>query len=137
MAFAVSFGFGGRDAAERRPRNRRSGDVWSYVAIAECVVPTLVPKPKSLTVTQGNLRCQESAAKRLVRLPWVMWGRGICLLKIRVSGVRITAWPPIQLVTDDLLAINSLQICPRAYHGIHAYRSATDRPSALTRPFPS
>ena len=74
MAFAVPFGFGSRDAAERRPRNRRSGDVRSYVAIAECVVPTLVPKPRSLTVTQGNLRCQESAAKRLVGLPWVTLG---------------------------------------------------------------
>ena len=32
-------------------------------------VPTLVPKLGSLTVTQGNLRRSESAAKRYVGLP--------------------------------------------------------------------
>ncbi len=54
------------------PVDADSCDVQSYVVFADVVVPTLVPKPGSPTVTQGNLRRSESAAKRYVELPWVV-----------------------------------------------------------------
>ena len=53
-------------------------------------VPTLVPKPGSPTVTQGNLPESEFTALRALELPWVTSGHEICSLKIRVSVVRWT-----------------------------------------------
>ncbi len=49
------------------------------------LVPTLVPKPESLTVTQGNQFRYESAANRLIGLRWVTYGHETCSLKIHVS----------------------------------------------------
>jgi hypothetical protein len=48
------------------------------------MVPTLVPKPGSSTVTQGNLPSYEIDELRALGLPWVMLDREICSLKIRV-----------------------------------------------------
>ena len=53
-------------------------------------VPSLVPKPGSPTVTQGKLPCQKSTRIRHGGLSQAAHGREICLLKIRVSGVRLT-----------------------------------------------
>jgi hypothetical protein len=52
-------------------------------------VPTLVPKPGSPTVTQGNLPSHNSDALRSVGLPWVMLDHEIRSLKIRVSVVPL------------------------------------------------
>jgi len=51
---------------------------------AGMMVPTLVPKPGSSTVTQGNLPSYEIDELRALGLPWVMLDREICSLKIRV-----------------------------------------------------
>jgi hypothetical protein len=59
------------------------------------VVPTLVPKPRSPTVTQGNLPSHESATKRYGGLSKIMPDSEICSLKIRVSVVRFRPWPPL------------------------------------------
>ena len=53
------------------------------------VVPALVPKPASLTVTREHLPGRKSSALRALGLPWVMQDREICPLKIRVSVVRV------------------------------------------------
>ena len=58
------------------------------------MVPTLVPKPGSPTVTQENLRGYEIARLRVLESPWVMLDREICSLKIRVSVVRCRPWLP-------------------------------------------
>ncbi len=71
-------------AIHRQSRQRGCRGTSTYL-----LVPTLVPKPGSPTVTQGNLSNQESDAIRALGLPWVMLNRDICLLKIRVSVVRL------------------------------------------------
>ena len=45
-------------------------------------VPTLVPKPGSLTVTQESLPGRKSAALRDIGLPWVTSDHEFCSLKI-------------------------------------------------------
>ena len=54
------------------------------------MVPTLVPKPGSPTVTQGNLPSHVIAALPALGLRQVMLDHEICSLKIRVSVVRWT-----------------------------------------------
>ena len=70
-------------------------------------VPTLVPKPGSPTVTQGNLRCKEPAALRALESSWVMLDREICLLKIRVSVVRLMRHIPVPHPAGALRASKS------------------------------
>ena len=55
--------------------------------LASAPVPTLVPKPGSPNVTQGNLPSHGFAALGALGLPWVMLDREIRSLKIRVSVV--------------------------------------------------
>jgi hypothetical protein len=55
------------------------------LAGATGLVPILVPKPGSPTVTQGNLPGGEIYANRALGLPRVMLDCEICSLKIRVS----------------------------------------------------
>jgi hypothetical protein len=64
------------------------------------VVPTLVPKPGSPTVTQQNLPGYEIEATRALGLPWVTSGHEICSLKIRVSVVDLLA-----VVTDAVFLV--------------------------------
>ena len=67
-----------------------NADRLSFVrVIAELMVPTLVPKPGSPTVTQAKLTGHESTALRVLALLWLRSGREICSLKIRVSVVRL------------------------------------------------
>ena len=54
-------------------------------------MPTLVPKPGSPTVTQGNLQWRESDALRALVLSWVMMDRESCSLKIRVCWPQYAA----------------------------------------------
>jgi len=60
----------------------------TVVARRYCQVPTLVPKPGSPTVTQGNLPDRKSDALRALALSWVMLDCETRGLKIRVSVVQ-------------------------------------------------
>ena len=88
---------------------------------ARNLVPTLVPKPGSLTVTQGNLTRIEFPEARYLRCSWSTLDNEIRSLKIRVSVVRFRPWPPL-LVDASLRGDRS-----------PTRRRITDRPGSRSR----